>query len=191
MARLVFLPLELINVHRLPLLEVGLIMTPAAIAGALAIPIGGNITDRIGARIPVVVGLGIMGVAALGFANISLTTPSTVIAVVVAVQGFGNGLALTPNQVNGMKALPPSLLARGTAVRSSIRQIGASLGVAAMTALMTARLGGLTPPQTQAESAAQQMAFNGVFAVTFGLALGCGLLALSPLLTMVGNDRMR
>jgi EmrB/QacA subfamily drug resistance transporter len=178
MARLVFLPLELVGTRGLSELEVGLILTPAALTGAVAAPLGGTLADRIGSRVPVVVGLVAMGVAAFGFANLSLETPTLLIAALVALQGFGNGLALTPNQVAGMNALPQRLLARGTAIRSTTRQVAASLGLALLSAFLATRIGSLAAPSSPAEAVAQQTAYNEVFLAVGVLAVACLVLAL-------------
>jgi len=177
MARLVFLPLELVAVRGMSELDVGFILTPAALTGAVAAPLAGMLTDRIGARLPAILGLVCMGAAALLFANLTLETPALWIAGAVALQGFGNGLALTPNQVAGMNALPQRLLARGTAIRSTTRQVAGSFAIAGLTAFVLARVGSLEAPADAAESAAQQAAYNGVFLVCAVLAAGCLLLA--------------
>ena len=177
-ARLVFLPLSLVGVRGLSEIEVGLILTPAALTGAVAAPLAGLLTDRIGARLPVIVGLVAMGVAALGFANLTLDTPALAIAVLVAVQGFGNGLALTPTQVAGMNSLPQRLLARGTAIRSTTRQVAGSFSIALLTAFLATRIGSLAPPTSPAEAVTQQAGYNSVFAVVTVLAVICLALAL-------------
>jgi EmrB/QacA subfamily drug resistance transporter len=176
-SRLVFLPLELVAVRGLSELEVGLILTPAAFTGAIAAPLAGVLSDRIGARPPVILGLVAMGVASFGFANLSLGTSTTVIAVLVAIQGFGNGLALTPNQVAGMNSLPQRLLARGTAIRSTTRQVASSFSIALLTAFLTARIGSLAPPASPAEALAQHAGYNSLYAVVTVLAIACLVLA--------------
>jgi EmrB/QacA subfamily drug resistance transporter len=178
MGRLVFLPLELVSVRGLSELEVGVILTPAALAGAVAAPLAGVLTDRIGARPPVLFGLACMGAGALLFANLDLATSPVLIALAVTIQGFGNGLALTPNQVAGMNALPQRLLARGTAIRSTTRQVGGSFAIALLTAFLLARIGSLAAPNGPAETVAQQAAYNGVFLVCTIIALACLVLAI-------------
>jgi MFS family permease len=118
-----------------------------------------------------------MGVASFGFANLSLSTSTTVIALFVALQGFGNGLALTPNQVAGMNALPQRLLARGTAIRSTTRQVASSFSIALLTAFLLSRIGSLASPASPAEALAQQAGYNSLFLVVTVLAVACLALA--------------
>ena len=188
LGRLVFLPLELVGVRGLSEVEVGLILTPAALTGAVAAPAAGMLTDRIGARPPVIIGLVATATASLGFANLALDTPTAVIALLVAVQGFGNGLALTPNNVAGMNALPQRLLARGTAIRSTSRQVAGSFSIALLSAYVAARIGDLAPPDEPAQALAQQDAYNGAFAVLTILGLASLVLAI---LFVPRSDEMR
>ena len=178
LARLVFLPLELITVRGLTELEVGLILTPAALTGAVAAPLAGWLTDRIGARLPVVAGLVCLGAASLLLGMLQIDTPVVLIATVVAIQGIGHGLALTPNQVAGMNSLSQRLLARGTALRSTTRQVAGSFSIALLTAFLVARLGGLERPTTPAEAIAAQDAYNQLFLICAIAAFACLLLAL-------------
>lgn len=173
LARLVFLPLELVTVRGMSEIEVGLILTPAAVTGAVAAPLGGMLADRIGARLPVVIGLVAMAVGSVFLANLSLDTPTATIAMFVGIQGFGNGLALTPNQVAGMNSLPGRLLARGTAIRSTTRQVAGSFSIALLTAFLFAQIGVIGPPATSEAAGADQAAYNAVFAVCAIVAVAC------------------
>ncbi len=178
MARLVFLPLELVTVRGLNEVDVGLILTPAALATAVAAPLAGIVADRIGARAPVAVGLAAMAASSLFLGMLSLDTPVLAIALLVGVQGFGSGLALTPNQVAGMNALPQRLLARGTAIRSTTRQVAGSFSVALLTAILVSRIGVIDRPPDAAAAAADQAGFNLVFALSAVVALACLVIAL-------------
>jgi EmrB/QacA subfamily drug resistance transporter len=179
LARLVFVPLQLVNVRGLSEIEVGLLLTPAAFSQAIASPIAGVLADRIGARLPVVLGLAIMAVSSFFLANLDVATPLVVIGVIVVMQGAGTGLALTPNQVAGMNALPQRLLARGTAIRSTTRQVAGSFSIALLMAFLIAQIGSLVPPPDAAAAAAAQQAYNGVFAVCTVAMLGCLALAIA------------
>jgi DHA2 family multidrug resistance protein len=177
LARAVFVPLELVTVRGLSEIDVGLILTPAAFTMAIAAPIAGMMADRVGARPPVVGGLVAMALSSLFLANLRLDTPLPAIAGMVALQGFGNGLALTPNNVAGMNALPQRFLARATAIRSTTRQVAGSMSIALLTAYLVARVGPVGTPANAAAAASAQDAYNGVFAICLAASLACLALA--------------
>jgi EmrB/QacA subfamily drug resistance transporter len=171
-ARLVFIPLELEVLRHMTALEAGLVLTPAALAAAVAAPLAGRVTDRIGARPPVMLGLAISAIGAWLLAGLRLDTPISVVVAVVTFQGLGNGMAMTPNTVAGLNALPQALLARGSAIRSSARQVAASLGVATLTALVVAQAGDLTSG-SGAAAATVQAAYGVAFLVSSGVLVLC------------------
>jgi len=168
-ARLVFIPLQLEGLRGETALKVGFLFLPAALVAALAMTLGGRIVDRIGPRLPVVLGAALMGVALLGFANLRLDTPLPLIAVLLAVQGFGFGLLTPPVLVAGLSDLPPHLMSQGTALRSLLNQVSGAIAVALLGAVV-ATSAGTNPTPTESQSA-----FNNAFAVA---ALGV-LLALA------------
>ena len=172
-ARLVFLPLELVGVRGMSELDVGIILTPAALTQAVGAPVGGMLADRIGPRLPVFVGIATMGVAAFGFGNLSPGTPTIVIAVLVGLQGLGNGLALTPNAVAGMNALPERLLAGGATIRSTIRQVTGSFSIAIFSAFLVSRIGSLDPAASAGDALSRQAGYNELFVVVTVIAIGC------------------
>ncbi len=163
--RLVFIPLELESVRGISPLRVGLLFLPAAAAQAIGMQTGGRLVDRIGARLPMVVGAAILFVAVAGYASLSLTTPITLVAVLLTVQGLGSGLMGAPATVAGLSDLPRHLLAQGTAIRSLTGQVGGALSVALLGAIIAIGTGSdPTPHQSQA-------AYNTAFAVAAVIVL--------------------
>jgi EmrB/QacA subfamily drug resistance transporter len=158
-ARLVFIPLQLEGLRGESALKVGLLFLPAALVAALAMTVGGRLVDRIGPRLPVVVGASCMGIALLAFANLALDTPLPLIAVFLAIQGFGFGLLTPPVLVAGLSDLPPHLVSQGTALRSLLNQVSGAVAVALLGAVVATSAGAHPTP---AES---QSAYNNAFAV--------------------------
>lgn len=177
-AVLVFVPLELEAIRGLSPFDVGVILTPAALAAAIAAPLGGQLADRLGVRPPVLVGLVCIGLAAVLLAGTSLDTPAWAIVLMVTLQGFGNAMALTPNTLAGLNVLPQALLARGSALRSAVRQVSASFGLAALTAVVVAQAGGLTPSGDPGTAAALQAAYGTGFILSAAIVGLCFILAL-------------
>jgi hypothetical protein len=78
-----------------------------------------------------------------------------------------------------MNALPQRLLARGTAIRSTTRQVAGSFSIALLSAFLVARLGDLGPPTDAAAAAAAQQAYDAVFVICTIAMLGCLALAIA------------
>jgi EmrB/QacA subfamily drug resistance transporter len=148
--RLVFIPLELESVRGLSPLRVGLLFLPAAVAQGTGMHAGGRVVDRIGARIPMIIGAAMLLVAVTGYASLRLTTPIAIVVVCLSVQGFGCGLMSAPATVAGLSDLPRNLLAQGTVVRSLTGQVGGALSIGVLGAVIAIAMGSHpSPSQTQ------------------------------------------
>jgi predicted MFS family arabinose efflux permease len=165
-ARLVFVPINLQSVRGYSPLEVGLMLAPAALATAVAINVGGRLVDRIGARRPIIVGVGTMCVAMMLLAAFGLRSPLWVLAVLLSLQGIGMGLHTAPATVAAMNTLSSDLLGQGSAMRNLSSQVAGAVSIAGLGALLTA----LMPDDpTSSES---QGAYSAVFyASTAGLVV--------------------
>lgn len=163
-ARLNFLPVELQVLRDLSAAEVGLILAPAAIGVAITMPAGGWLADRIGARVPSLVGLAVMGVTTWQLSQLTPQTRVSTITAVLLAQGLGTGLMRIPLNVAGMNALPNRFITQGAALRSLNRQVAGALGTAVLAAVVIVQLGTIAPDVTTArEVAAAQAAYNRVF----------------------------
>jgi DHA2 family multidrug resistance protein len=58
---------------------------------------------------------------------------------IMAVRGFGNGLAMMPMQTEGMNSIPQHMTARATALNTTLRQVSGSLGIAILTTILQSR----------------------------------------------------
>lgn len=156
--RLVFIPLQLEAVRSLTPLHVGLLFLPAGAAQALGMVASGRIVDRVGPRLPMVCGSALMVGAVAGFAKLTLTTPLPVIALLLALQGFGCGVFTPGAMVVGMSELPPAMLAQGAAMRTLAGQVSGALAVAVLGAIVAVSLGQHPSP------AHAQAGYNAAFA---------------------------
>jgi EmrB/QacA subfamily drug resistance transporter len=179
--RLVFIPLELETLRHFSALKTGLILTPSALGAAVTTSIGGRLADRIGARLPVTIGLCVVSASALLLARLTPTTSIHYLVIVLAVQGLGNGLSIMPNTVAAMNSLTGNLVAQGSAVRSLMRQVAGSLGVGILASVVVAQTG------VGSSLFQQQSAYNTVFYVGFAATL----VAIALAFTLPGKAAMR
>ncbi|TDD34579.1 DHA2 family efflux MFS transporter permease subunit [Actinomadura sp. KC06] len=188
-ARLTYLPVEFQVVRDMTARDVGLLLSPAAIAVAVTMPLGGWLADRIGSRVPVLAGLVCMAVPTFALARLSPDTPVRWIVAVLVVQGLGMGISMMPTTVAAMNVLPGRFVAQASSLTALNRQISGAVGTAFLAALLVAALGSVSPegPLTAAETARAQDAYNHIF-----LATTCALAAaVVPALFLPGRRRMR
>ena len=79
----------------------------------------------------------ILAVATVPYAFITATTPSIYITVIYAVRMFGISMVNMPVTTNGMNALSQDMVAHGTAVNNTLRQIATSITTAVMVSVLT------------------------------------------------------
>jgi MFS family permease len=119
----------------------GLVFALTPLANALVAPLGGVITDRVGARGPLACGLVLEVAGLLIIATLTSTTSLVVVGVAMALVGLGVGLFQVPNLALMMAFFPPAQqgVAGGLAFLS--RTLGSAVGVQVTAALFAARLG--------------------------------------------------
>jgi MFS family permease len=105
-------------------LTAALLLVPMPIATALAGPLGGWISDRVGASIPATVGLLIQAAALFWLSTITATSPYEHIAIGLALTGFGGGLFFSPNTSAAMSAAPSARLGVAAAALATFRNVG-------------------------------------------------------------------
>ena len=91
---------------------------------SIVAPIGGNISDRIGARVPATVGLLIQAFALAWFLRLTPAMPYWQIAIGLGVMGIGGGLFFPPNTSAAMNAAPKNRLGIASGTLATLRQAG-------------------------------------------------------------------
>jgi MFS family permease len=119
----------------------GLVFALLPLANALVAPLGGALTDRVGARGPLACGLALEVAGLLTIATLTGGTSLVLVGVAMALVGLGVGLFQVPNLTQVMASFPPAQqgVAGGLAFLS--RTLGSALGVQVTAALFDARVG--------------------------------------------------
>ncbi|GGM33634.1 putative MFS-type transporter YcnB [Paraliobacillus quinghaiensis] len=131
------LPIYMQNYAGFTALESGLMIMPGAILMGLMSPITGRIFDKIGARYLAIVGLTIMTITTFLFTNLSTETPLIYLTIVFGIRMFGMSMVMMPVTTAGLNQLPIRLIAHGTAMNNTMRQVAASIGTAILVTVMT------------------------------------------------------
>jgi EmrB/QacA subfamily drug resistance transporter len=136
-ARLVYIPLELGTTRHITAFTIGLVMLPQAIGIAIMMPIGGRLADRIGARLPAVVGIAVFAASFFALSNLSPATSLPYVAGCLFVGGLGTGLSMMPPNIMAMNSVPTPKVSQATALSQVSRQLAAAVGTAVLAAVLT------------------------------------------------------
>ena len=165
----VLLPLYLQNsLGRTPT-ETGLAMAPAALAGAVAGIVAGRIFDKHGVRAIAATGAVVLFASAVAFCFCGADASVAFVAVVYMVETLGWQFVSTPCNTWGINSLPNEHIQHGNALMSTLMQVGASFGTAALVSLTAfGPLATTAADPASIQLAGYHVAFIGV-AVMFGI----------------------
>jgi hypothetical protein len=118
-------------------LSTGVRILPVALSlGAFSV-LGANLAGRLGTRAIVCAGLALLAGSLLWIAQVSATTPYTIIVIQMLMMGSGIGLISTPATESILGVLPPARAGVGSAVNDATRETGGTLGVAVIGSVYT------------------------------------------------------
>jgi len=131
------LPLMLQNLMNYPVVTTGLIMAPRGIGTMIAMFLVARLANRFDTRFLILVGLLVTVVAMWQMTGFSLEMGMGPIITSGLLQGFGLGFVFTPLSTVTFSTLPRQILTQGTAIFSLMRNVGGSIGISAVVALLT------------------------------------------------------
>jgi EmrB/QacA subfamily drug resistance transporter len=118
----------------------GLMYLPISVAALTLSPLSGRLVGRFGSR-PSLVAAGIMITAAtLMLARLTVTAPVWAVVAIFAVFGAGFAMANAPITTTAVSGMPTDRAGAASAVASTSRQVGVSIGVALCGSLAGAAL---------------------------------------------------
>ncbi|MNY31289.1 Major Facilitator Superfamily protein [compost metagenome] len=138
---------------------------------ALAAPLSGALSDRIGTRLPAIVGMLLLASGLLLLSRLGATTPQPNILLGLAVVGLGTGIFISPNNSSLMGAAPKDDQGLAGGVLATSRNVGMVLGVGLAGAVFSTALG---TPQAASSLSALSHAVDAGLSVLAAVALvGC------------------
>jgi EmrB/QacA subfamily drug resistance transporter len=154
-----FISLYVQNVLGYSPTKAGAIFLPMTILIILIAPIAGKLSDRVGSRWLMGAGMAILGVSLLLYQRIGLHTGFWSLLPQLVLGGIGMALTMSPMTSAAMGSVPTDKAGVGSGVLNSFRQVGGSLGIALMGAIL------LTYQHpTQSKVVAAQQFVNGLHA---------------------------
>ena len=151
-------------------LNAGFAVTPAPLMAAFAAPIAGKAVGRLGQGPVALAGSLFFAAGATWYALFLDPTPDYVSEFLpgALLGGTGVGLSFASWGSASMAELPPPVFATGSGIVSTLRQLGAVLGIAVLVAVLEA--GAPTNPVG---------AFENAYTVMAGVSLAAGVVALA------------
>ncbi len=196
---MILLPLYYQVVRGEGALGAGLLMAPQGVGAALAMPLAGRLTDRIGAGWVVPVGLTVALLGTAAYTQVGAHTSYALLAGSLFVRGIGLGSTMMPAMAAAYASLQAREIPRATTSINIIQRVGGSVGTALLAVVLQREivssvgghghgLGtlGAIPPAVRAHLAA---AIAHGFARTFWLALVLTAVAYAPALLLPKHRR--
>jgi EmrB/QacA subfamily drug resistance transporter len=179
-------------------LATGLLLAPQGLGAAVAIGLAGSLTDKVGARrvVPVGVLLALGGTAA--YTQLSAQTPYWYLAAALGLIGAGLGATIAPSMAAAYSGLDRRAMPQATSAINMVQRVAGSLGTALLAVVlqraMSAELSGFRGGIGQAAALAAERPkqttppLAHAFGTTFWVAFALTAVALVPALLLPGRD---
>ena len=121
-------------------IETGASFLPMTVLIVLIAPVAGRFSDRIGSRWLMGAGLVCLSASLLSFSRLGVDSSFWDVLPGLILGGIGMSLAMTPTTAAAMGSVPVDKAGVGSAVLNSMRQVGGSLGIALMGAIVASSI---------------------------------------------------
>ena len=136
-ATMALLPSFLQGLLGYPVIFTGEIMAPRGLGTMLAMMVVGKFVHRIDLRLIMAFGFSLTAFSLYQMTHITLDMDSTLVITSGFIQGMGIGFTFVPLSAVTFATLAPGLRNEGTPVYSLLRNIGSSVGISIVQALLT------------------------------------------------------
>jgi EmrB/QacA subfamily drug resistance transporter len=120
-------------------LQAGIRVAPIAIVLALGAQLSPHLVQRIGTKLVVATGMGIVAIGLVIAASATVHSGYGLVLVSILFTGTGMGLTISPATESIMGSLPRAKAGVGSATNDTTRQAGGALGVAVMGSVLASR----------------------------------------------------
>ena len=163
-ATMALLPNFLQGLMGYPVVYTGQVTAPRGVGTMIAMIIVGRLVQKVDVRAIMAVGFGLTAFSLYQMTRLTLQMDSTLIIVSGFIQGLGIGFTFVPLSTATFATLAPRLRNQGTPIFSLLRNIGSSVGISIVQALLTegsskahAQIAATVAPGNQALSTLPQM----------------------------------
>ncbi|MDT9598241.1 DHA2 family efflux MFS transporter permease subunit [Sphingosinicella rhizophila] len=140
LAGLALLPPLLQHLLGYSVLDSGFLTAPRGIGTLISMMLAGRLADRVDARYLIFTGMALMSLSLWQMSGFTLVMDSTPVIVSGIVQGLGLGLIFVPLQSLAFASLPTQYRTTAASLLNLSRNIGGSIGISLVTALLARNL---------------------------------------------------
>ncbi|WP_256758914.1 DHA2 family efflux MFS transporter permease subunit [Cohnella sp. WQ 127256] len=132
-------PIFLQRIQHVSAMDTGLILLPASLVMALAMPFVGKLYSIVGPRWLMSVGILLLTLGTLTLSWLSLDVPHSYIVWWMIVRNLGIALVVMPSSNASMEQIPPELSGHASAISNWTRNVFGSFAIAIFTTLLASR----------------------------------------------------
>jgi EmrB/QacA subfamily drug resistance transporter len=147
-----FISLYVQNVLGFSPTKAGAVFLPMTLVIIVVAPIAGRLSDRVGSRWLMGAGMTLVGISLLLYQRINLHTSFLSLVPQLVLGGIGMAMTMSPMTAAAMGAVPVDKAGVGSGVLNTFRQLGGSLGIALLGAILLS----YSSPNAKGVAAAQQ-----------------------------------
>ncbi len=130
------MPLYLLRILGMDPGTAGLALIIATIPIIVVAPLAGRVFDRVGGRLPLVVGFLALAGSSLWLAAFVSEQRFSLLVPGLLLQGIGLGTVLTVNDPTGLNSVPGRDRGQAAGIINTTEQLGGAVGIAALTAIL-------------------------------------------------------
>jgi EmrB/QacA subfamily drug resistance transporter len=142
-----FVSLYMQNILGFSAVETGAAFLPMTVLIMLIAPIAGKASDRLGSQWLMTVGMVLVGLQLLYLSRLGIDETFWDLLPGLLVGGAGMALVMTPSAAAAVRSVPVDKAGVGSAVLNACRQVGGSLGIAVIGAIIAAEIGDRRSPE--------------------------------------------
>jgi EmrB/QacA subfamily drug resistance transporter len=176
---MILLPLYWQGVRHESVVDTGLLTAPMGLGMALAMPLAGKLTDRLGGGPLALFGVVVTTVATVPFGLIGAHTSIVWLSIAMLVRGAGVGFAFMPAMAAAFASLERAELPDATPQMNVLQRVGGSIGTAVLAVVLQRALAGVHTLSGAASA----------YGTAFWASVGLTALAIGPCVILVRAER--
>ena len=137
-----FVSLYMQNVLGYSAVQTGAAFLPMTVLIILVAPVAGKTSDRIGSRGLMTAGMLLLALQLTMFSQLGADATFWHLLPALIIGGIGMAMTMTPSAAAATRSVPVDKAGVGSAVLNSARQVGGTMGIAIMGAIVAERAGG-------------------------------------------------